>query len=185
MTNLLPAGPSTAFRGFFPTCIREDRVTEWFVHVINQSGCLKISLRHAVFANSFYLRHLCRACSLLLTLGLLQSCAHTCLPPLGPRKKHGFISFILFFQVQSSNNYACFKFQSPTLSDLRPSLAQMRTRGVTRVGTFTECVRNFSFGLHWSQFYKQELHRVLAATAGAACSGILSHPSISQADIFG
>ena len=46
-------------------------------------------------------------------------------------------------------------------------------------------VRNFSFGLHWSQFYKQELHRVLAATAGAACSGILSHPSISQADILG
>ena len=110
---------------------------------INQSGCLKISLRHAVFANWFYLRHLCRACSLLLTLGLLQSCAHTCLPPLGPRKKHGFISFILFFQVQSSNNYACFKFQSPALSDLRPSLAQMRTRGVTRVGTFTECTEFF------------------------------------------
>ena len=44
---------------------------------------------------------------------------------------------------KSSNNYACFKFQSPTLSDLRPSLAQMRTRGVTRVGTFTECVRIF------------------------------------------
>lgn len=26
----------------------------------------------------------------------------------------------------------------------------------------------------------QELHRVLAATAGAACSGILSHPSLTQ-----